>query len=84
MVAPAPLIVAVRWLLAFAAPAAALGLALVLRPLISQVPGPPFVAAIMLVAWLGGLGPAVLAIVLSVLALAYYFLPPTEIGRAHV
>ena len=77
MVAPAPLIVAVRWLLAFAAPAAALGLALVLRPLISQVPGPPFVAAIMLVAWLGGLGPAVLAIVLSVLALAYYFLPPT-------
>ncbi|HEU4366930.1 MAG TPA: GAF domain-containing protein [Methylomirabilota bacterium] len=66
-----------RWLLALAAPAAALALAVALRPLVSQVPGPPFVAAIMLVAWLGGLGPALLTIALSLGALAYYFLPPT-------
>lgn len=61
MVVPTPLIPVAGWLLALAAPAAALGLAFALRPLISQVPGPPFVAAIMLVAWLGGFGPAMLS-----------------------
>jgi PAS domain S-box-containing protein len=77
MVVPVPLIVVARWLLALAAPAAALGLAWAVRPFLSQVPGPPFVAAIMLVAWMGGLAPALLTIALSGVALAYYFLPPS-------
>src|SRR5688572_23087460 len=77
MVVPAPLKVVARWLLAVAAPAAALGVAFASQPVIGQVPSPTFVGAVMLVAWLGGLGPALLSIVLSALALAYYFLPPT-------
>jgi PAS domain S-box-containing protein len=77
MVVPAPLKVVARWLLAVAAPAAALGVAFAIQPVIAQVPSPTFVGAVMLVAWLGGLGPALLSIVLSALALAYYFLPPT-------
>ena len=45
MAVPSVLIVAARWLLALAAPGAALGLALLLQPLVDQVPSPLFVAA---------------------------------------
>ena len=48
---------------------------------------PSYFCAVLLTAWLGGLGPALFAIALSNLALMYYFVPPTrtfEIGRAHV
>src|SRR5713101_5158670 len=51
-----------------------------------------FLCAIMLSAWLGGIGPGVLATPLSVLAFAYYFVPPIysiavegkEIPRFHM
>jgi len=35
-----------------------------------------FLCAVMLSAWFGGIGPGVLAVVLSFLAFAYYFVPP--------
>jgi len=35
-----------------------------------------FLCAIMLSAWFGGIGPGLLAAALSVLAFAYYFVPP--------
>jgi PAS domain S-box-containing protein len=76
MPAPAALIVTTRWLLALVAPAVALGLSFALQPLVSQIPAPPFMAAVMLVAWVGGLPPAVLSIVVSLLALEYFFMPP--------
>src|SRR5437867_1156553 len=37
-----------------------------------------FLCAIMFSAWFGGFRPGLLAIALSVLAFAYYFLPPTH------
>ncbi|HZO73825.1 MAG TPA: ATP-binding protein [Ktedonobacteraceae bacterium] len=37
---------------------------------------PPFVIAVMLVAWFWGLGPALLALLLEVFALDYWFVPP--------
>jgi PAS domain S-box-containing protein len=76
MVAPPALLIAARWLLALAAPAAALAVTLLLRPFLEQAPSPPFVAAVVVVAWLGGFGPAILATVISVAALDYYFLSP--------
>ena len=39
---------------------------------------PSYVCAVLLTAWLGGLGPALFAIALSNLALMYYFVPPTR------
>ena len=76
MAVPIPLIVAARWLLALVAPGAAIGLTLLLQPLVDQVPSPPFVAAVLVVAWLGGFRPALLATAVSGAALDYYFLPP--------
>lgn len=37
---------------------------------------PPFVIAVMLVAWFWGLGPALLALLLEIFALDYWFIPP--------
>jgi len=76
MAVPSALIVAARWLLALVAPGAALGLTLLLQPLVDQVPSAPFVAAVLVVAWLGGFRPALLATAVSGAALDYYFLPP--------
>lgn len=39
---------------------------------------PSYFCAVLLTAWLGGLGPALFAIALSNLALVYYFVPPTR------
>jgi Domain of unknown function (DUF4118) len=39
---------------------------------------PSYFCAVLLTAWLGELGPALFAIALSNLALAYYFVPPTR------
>jgi PAS domain S-box-containing protein len=72
------LLVAARWLLALVAPAAALAMTLLLRPFLEEAPSPPFVAAVVVVAWLGGFGPAVLATVVGVAALDYYFLPSPQ------
>jgi PAS domain S-box-containing protein len=73
---PPPLLVAARWLMALAAPAAAAGLMLLLQPLVDQVPTPPFVAAVLVVAWVSGFRPALLATAVSAATLNYYFLPP--------
>jgi len=72
----APVLVTARWLVAVIAPALALGITLAIRPLIDQVPSPPFVAGVMLVAWVSGFRPALLTIALATIALNYYFVPP--------
>jgi K+-sensing histidine kinase KdpD len=87
MTAPPAVLVVARWLLAPLAPATALGLALLLRPHLDQAPSPPFIAAVLIVAWVAGLGPGLLATALSTLALDYFFLAPVhtvgaEPGRA--
>src|SRR5215813_10807318 len=38
---------------------------------------PSFVCAVLVSGWFGGLGPGLLATALSILALKYYFVPPT-------
>ena len=38
---------------------------------------PSFVCAVMLSGWFGGMGPGLLTTALSILALKYYFVPPT-------
>jgi len=76
MAVPLALIVTARWLLALFVPGAALGVTLLLQPLVDQVPSPPFVAAVLVVAWLGGFRPALFATAVSGAALDYYFLPP--------
>ena len=47
-----------------------------LRFLIEPLPSPPFLFVVMIVAWLVGYGPAVVAVVFSALALDYWFIPP--------
>ena len=59
-----------RWLFAVAMPGVALGIALPLSGSIDQIPSPPFIAAIFVVAWFSGFRPAVLSIVLSAAAMA--------------
>ena len=69
----------VRYGVAAAAVAAALGLKLLLDPLIVQET--PFLlvfAAIMVSAWFGGLGPGLLATVLAALITDYFFLYPVR------
>jgi K+-sensing histidine kinase KdpD len=39
-------------------------------------PTPPLFCAVLLSAWFGGVGPGLLATALSMLAVAYYFMPP--------
>jgi K+-sensing histidine kinase KdpD len=52
----------------------AIGLALVLRPFHMNLT--PFLFAIGATVWYAGAGPGVLAVVLSILALDYFFVPP--------
>ncbi|HEU5193757.1 MAG TPA: GAF domain-containing protein [Methylomirabilota bacterium] len=73
---PAPVVNTARWLFALVVPGCALGLSLAMRPLIDQVPSPPFVAGVLVVAWVSGFKPALLSIVLSAQALNHYFMPP--------
>jgi PAS domain S-box-containing protein len=54
--------------------AVAIGLALVLRPFHMNLT--PFLFAIGATVWYAGAGPGVLAVVLSILALDYFFVPP--------
>ena len=64
-----------RYALAVAAPTLAMLLMLPLRS--PAVESPPFVAAILLVGWLAGFAPAVVATVLSALVIDYVFLSPS-------
>ena len=48
---------------------------------------PSFVCAVMVSGWFGGMGPGLLSTALSILALKYYFVPPTgtfAIDTAHL
>jgi signal transduction histidine kinase len=65
-----------RYTLAVVAPVCALAIAAALSPALERSPSPPFLAAIILVAWVGGLGPALVAILLSALFFDYLLLPP--------
>jgi Domain of unknown function (DUF4118) len=55
-------------------PAGALAIALALRGTVDA--SLPFVAAVTIASWIGGIWPGLLAVLLSSLALAYYFVPP--------
>jgi K+-sensing histidine kinase KdpD len=59
-----------------AAVAAVTFLAVLTRPLWEQAPYPLFLAAVVFAAWYGGLGPGLLATVLSCGAIDFFFLPP--------
>lgn len=68
-----------RVLLDYLAATAAVALALVLTvflPPLRSAPSPLFFGAVMVSAWYGGMGPGLLATMLSALALDYYFLAP--------
>ena len=56
--------------------ALALSATLLLWPLIQPRSSPLFIAAIMVSAWYGGLGPGLLATLLATLSLEYFFMPP--------
>jgi signal transduction histidine kinase len=43
---------------------------------LERAPSPPFLAAVAVAAWYGGLGPGLLATALSVVALDFFFVPP--------
>jgi len=65
-----------RFGVAFAWVAAALGLSLVLQRMFPYPFLFLFFAAVMASAWFGGTGPGIFAVVLSTLAVDYYFVPP--------
>jgi len=64
----------IRYGLAVLSVVAALIVTLMLRP--DELFAPVFFLAIMLSAWVSGIGPGLLAALLSTLAIAYFFLPP--------
>lgn len=49
---------------------------ILMQPHLSGVPSPLFFAAVMISSWYGGIGPGILASVLSTLVIDYYFIPP--------
>ncbi len=67
-----------RYALAVAATAAAVIVGLLLRPLIHPSVSPPFILAVAVAALYGGIGPGVLASLLSAAALNYWFFPPLQ------
>jgi signal transduction histidine kinase len=64
-----------RYAVAIVATTAATGVALSVAPL-REVYLAPYLGAVMVAAWYGGLGPGLLATALSMLALDFLFLPP--------
>jgi PAS domain S-box-containing protein len=68
----------VRYAVALAATAVALALSLALQPVANRIPSAFFLAAVAFSAWYGGLGPALLATALCLLAVDYLF-----IGQAY-
>ncbi|HJX89443.1 MAG TPA: DUF4118 domain-containing protein, partial [Pyrinomonadaceae bacterium] len=66
--------VALRYGLAVSSVAVALTFSLLLHP--DVLVSPVFFLAIMLSAWFGGIGPGLLAALLSTTAIDYFFLPP--------
>jgi signal transduction histidine kinase len=66
-----------RYLVAAWSVAVAFLLTLLLSPFVPPGVSPLFLAAVMLSAWRGGLGPGLVATILSAVASAFFFLPPT-------
>ncbi len=66
------------WALAVVGPVAAAGLGLLLGSVLQPHVLPPFLLAIAAAAVVGGLGPGIVAVVLSAVAVNYWFFPPTE------
>ena len=78
-----------RSLLRYGIAATAVGLTYSLKPLIESWvgPGPPlllFVPAVTVGAWVGGLGPGLLATTVSALVCTYFYLPPLGSLAIHV
>jgi PAS domain S-box-containing protein len=69
----------VRYLLAFVVAVSAVGVTWAIRPLVAPSVTPPFILAVAIAALYGGTGPGVLAALLSLLALAYWFFPPLRL-----
>lgn len=69
---------AVRYILAIALVAAALGITFLLQGVVSTTGYIFFYAAVIASAWFGGKWPGWVAAVLGALAVAYYFLPPVH------
>jgi CheY-like chemotaxis protein len=71
------------WALAIAGPAGAACLGLLLTPLLDHYVAGPFLLAIAGAALLGGLGPGLLAVAVSAVAVNYWFFPrPDRLGFA--
>src|SRR5690242_7837656 len=70
-----------NYAVAILSPAVALGLARWPDLHLESAPVSLFLCAVMLSAWLGGVGPGLLATVLSAAAFAYYFVHPFEMPR---
>lgn len=66
----------VRYVVAIAACVVALVFQWLIWPYIPPSPQLLFYPAVLIAAWFGGLAPGVLAVVISSLAIAYWFLPP--------
>jgi K+-sensing histidine kinase KdpD len=47
-----------------------------LAPLLWHRPSPPFLLAVLVVAWVAGFGPAMVTCGLSIFAINYFFIPP--------
>jgi signal transduction histidine kinase len=65
-----------RYVVAVTAALMTIGVLIPLRFLIEPLPSPPFLLLVMVVAWLAGFGPAVVTVVMTALALDYWFIPP--------
>jgi signal transduction histidine kinase len=66
----------VRYVVALGACALAVSCQLLIWPYIPPSPQLLFYPAVLVAAWFGGLAPGVLAVLLSSIAIAYWFLPP--------
>lgn len=65
-----------RYLVAVGLTGGALAVGLALRDPLARAPSPLFTLAVIVTAWLAGFGPALLSIVLSSVALEFFFFPP--------
>ncbi|MGG6240389.1 hybrid sensor histidine kinase/response regulator [Nodosilinea sp. AN01ver1] len=65
-----------RYAVALLSVALALGINLLFRSYLEPTPTPLFFAAVMVSAWYGGLGPGLLATVLSTVAINYFYIAP--------
>ena len=65
-----------RYVLAVVAVGATIAVLIPLRFLIEPLPSPPFLLIVMVVAWLAGFGPAIVSVLISAVALDYWFVPP--------